>query len=260
MIEGVQEENIDAFRAFVQWSAFPKGMLAKLETYEVESEEGENEVQPALQDMPRFLAQFLDDGCRRGMGLPSLQDLRDRGDLKGEVPTTIAEVAAIVNMSSRALYEWKKLDSFHEEMNSFMQDWAGTARNRMKMKSWEVAQEGGAEATKEREMWMKTFGDVTDEKTINVEGEIQHVHETPETASEEELLGAAIQELRQEPEVREMPLPTVRNMLRKMVRMVMGRDLSKDVLQQVDQEALRTPQEINEHGGEAYLLGDGSDK
>lgn len=260
MIDGVDEANVDKFRAFVQWSAFPKGMLTKLETYEVDpdDEDGETEVVPALQDMPQYLAQFLDDGCRRGLELPPLQDVRDQDKLTGKVPTTIKEVAAILNVSSRILYKWKKLDAFDKEIESFMADWAGTARQRMKMKSWQVAQEGDAEAQKEREMWLQTFGDVSDEKTINVEGEITHVHESPGTASEAELLQAAIQELKQDQEIRELPLSAVKTMLRKMVRMVMGHELSQEVLQQVDQDALRTPEEINEHGGEQYLLGDGS--
>ena len=256
MFDGVLDENTDAFRAFAQWSAFPKGILEEFETCETGEDE---EPSPQLQEMPQFLGMYLDDGWRRSQGIPTLGELRNRGQLNGSVPKTMDEMAAILDVGRRTLYNWRDLDAFGAYSEQFVTDYAGQARQRIKVRSLHEAENRG-EAMKEREMWLKTFGDVSDEKTINVSGEIHHTHEEMHTVSEEKLLNYALQELRQDKEIQNLPLPVVKTMLNKIARMVMGQGLSQEVLAQVDQDALRTPEEINEHGGRDFLLGDGDEK
>jgi len=238
----------DKFMAFVEWSCFPKGMLDQcFVTYETPLDEfGESQRVVASEDVPEHLAQFLDDGSRRALDLPALSELKSMGHLDGKVPVTLDEMAAIVGVSSRTLYNWRKTEEFEEEREFFLRSRMGQDRAHIVTRSLHMAKTGDEKSQKEREMWLKTFGDIDDSKTLRVEGEVHHTHEQVRQASIDQLRQMALRELEADPRFKGMNQKQLEAIRDTMVTMVTGA--------KIDEDRLLTPTELTEQGGKDFLM------
>jgi DNA-binding transcriptional regulator YiaG len=239
----------DGFMAFVEWMSYPKGMLAScFVTHEVVDEEfGEVQKVRASEDVPPHLAQFLDDGTRKAMDLTPLAELRALGHLDGKVPTTIDEFAAVVGVSSRTVYNWKKTEQFQEELSYYRGIKIGSDINQVAMKSLHVAKEEGVKAQKEREMWLKTAGIIDDSKEVRVTGEVRHTVEDVRRADIADLRRKAMKELRNDPKFKNLTDKQLEAIRDNMISLMTGADF--------DDDRLLTPSELTEQGGKDFLLG-----